>query len=113
MCSDSLDTLGQKFIDAGENIELLNDSNYLASMLADIDDFELNCTNFYDENAPAEFTEINNINNEVDVNYIQAVIHMRSGVTTMDADKLNMALNYLNAGTENINEATELAENMF
>ena len=96
MCGTSLDTMGQKFIEAGGNLELLNDSNYLASMFADIDDFELNCTNFYDENAPVEFTEMNNILKEVDENYIQTVINLRSGLITMDADKLDMANYYMN-----------------
>jgi len=112
MCGTSMGTMGQKFTEAGGNLELLNDSNYLASMFSAIDDFELNCTNFYDENAPVEFTEMNNMLKEVDENYIQTVINLRSGLITMDADKLDMANYYMDVGTEKMNEATELIDNI-
>jgi len=112
MCADTLDTLSEKFFEMAENLGLWVDSDYLTDLHADIDDFELYCTNFYDENAPAGFSEINNILNEVDINYLQAAIHMRSGVDTMNADKLFAAIDYMDAGTEKLNEASELAENM-
>lgn len=112
MCGTSTDTLGQKFLEMGENVELMYDSNYVAGVHADIDDFELYCTNFYDENAPAEFSEMNNILNEADINYLQTAIHLRSGIDTFDIDKLLAAANYMNVGTEKLTEAGELAENM-
>lgn len=62
--------------------------------------------------AQAEFSEMNNILNEVDINYFQTAIHLRSGIDTLDTDKLLAAVNYMNVGTEKLTEASELAKNM-
>jgi len=112
MCSTSLGTMSEKFIEAGENVELLNDSNYLADMFAAIDDFELYCTNFYDENAPVEVTEINNMLKEVDENYIQAAVYTRSGLANLNTDDLDSAGYYLTTGNEKMSEVNRLLDEM-
>ena len=63
---------------------------------------------FYEENVPAELNEINNLLNEVDINYTQVAILMRTGFETLDIDKLDTALTYINAGNAKMGEVTTL-----
>lgn len=111
LCGESSTTVGLKFTEISQNIDLFNDPGYIAGVQESIDEFELFCTMFYEENFPPEMNEINNLLNEVDINYIQAAIHMRAGFDAVDADKLNTALTYMNAGTAKMEEATSLIEN--
>jgi len=116
LCSASMDTLSQKFSEWNSTSGHLYNYAYVADIRAAIDDFKLYCTNFYDENAPAEFTELNNTLNEFDENYIQAYDHLRSAFRTRDTKLLTKLLqessDYMRAATEKMHEAAELLENM-
>ena len=110
-CSTKLDALSQRWDEKDE--DLLFDSDYISDMHVRIDDFENYCTNFYDENAPAELAKMNDMLNEADINYSQAADYMRSGIDDLDAGKLEISADFMDAGHEKLYEASDWFENHF
>lgn len=98
-CSGSMMSISERMTELGQNTSFLFDSVYMSTTYSIVDEFEANCTYFFRDNLPAELTYINDQFKKVDENYALAAINLRSGLSTVDADKINRANEYLSLGT--------------